>query len=116
MKKLFIRLLLFVTLTIQATTYYVSNTGNDASAGTSVTNTWAHHPWMSTWTGSTVLVAGDIVYMNAQITSAIDGNGHHVPLDAYGNLVIASQQVIQNGIVTVKAIERQVGNSFVPLT
>ena len=35
MKKLFIFLLLFVSLTIQATTYYVSTSGNDANNGSS---------------------------------------------------------------------------------
>lgn len=42
--------------------YYVSNDGVDTNPGT-VERPWEHHPWMSTWTGSTVLAAGDVVCM-----------------------------------------------------
>jgi hypothetical protein len=43
--------------------YYVSNAGDDNSDGLSPSTSWAHHPWMSTWTGSVTLEAGDVVCM-----------------------------------------------------
>jgi len=63
MKKYFIFLLLLLSNLVYSTTYYVKTGGNDSAAGTSDGTAWAHHPWMSTWTGSTTLVAGDIVYL-----------------------------------------------------
>lgn len=46
------------------TNYYVKTGGDDTKSGLTDGDAWAHHPWMSTWTGSTVLVAGDVVNMN----------------------------------------------------
>jgi hypothetical protein len=45
------------------TNYYVKTGGDDTKSGLTDADAWAHHPWMSTWTGSTVLVAGDVVNM-----------------------------------------------------
>jgi hypothetical protein len=64
MKKFIIIPLLFISIILSATKYYVKTGGSDASAGTSDATAWAHHPWMSTWTGAVTLVAGDTVYMN----------------------------------------------------
>jgi hypothetical protein len=50
--------------------YYVSNSGSDSNPGT-LAQPWAHHPWMSTWTGSIVLVPGDTVYMKRGDTWSI---------------------------------------------
>lgn len=43
--------------------YYVSNIGNDANDGLTDATALAHHPWMSTFTGTIVLQPGDVVYM-----------------------------------------------------
>lgn len=43
--------------------YYVSNDGDDDNTGLTPASSWAHHPWMSTYTGSTTLEAGDVVCM-----------------------------------------------------
>lgn len=43
--------------------YYVSEDGDDDNDGLSPGSSWAHHPWMSTWTGSVTLEAGDVVCM-----------------------------------------------------
>lgn len=51
-------------------TYYVANSGNDLNEGT-IGEPWAHHPWMSTWTGLTILMAGDTVYMKCGDTWTI---------------------------------------------
>jgi hypothetical protein len=40
MKKIFILLFLLISLTIQATTYYVKNGGNNSLSGTSIANAW----------------------------------------------------------------------------
>jgi hypothetical protein len=82
----------------QPLTFYVSNSGNDASAGTSETTAWAHHPWMSTWTGTTTLIPGDIVSMKKGDTWVISNpsthymtvaqNGtetYHITTTAYGS-------------------------------
>lgn len=45
-------------------TYYVKTGGSDSNTGLDDANAWAHHPWMSTWTGSVTLAAGDTVCMN----------------------------------------------------
>ena len=53
-------------------TYYVNaSSGYDSSAGTSETTAWQNHPWMSTWTGSVTLAAGDTVCMNRGDTWSI---------------------------------------------
>ena len=51
--------------------YYVKTGGDDTKSGLTDEDAWAHHPWMSTWTGSTVLVAGDVVNMNRGDTWSI---------------------------------------------
>jgi uncharacterized repeat protein (TIGR02059 family) len=61
--RLLLKDLLF-SLVATGTDYYVKNTGNDSNTGLSDAQAWAHHPWMSTWTGSVVLKPGDNVYMN----------------------------------------------------
>jgi parallel beta-helix repeat protein len=43
--------------------YYVSNAGDDSNSGLTEATSWAHHPWMNTWTGTTTLVPGDIISM-----------------------------------------------------
>jgi hypothetical protein len=78
MKKLLIIPLLFFSLILSATNYYVKTGGSDAANGLTDGTAWEHHPWMSTWTGSVVLAAGDIVYMNRGDTWSISN-----PVDAY---------------------------------
>jgi len=63
MRKVLIIIFLAINSALSATNYYVKNGGNDAASGTSDATAWAHHPWMSTWTGHVVLVAGDNVFM-----------------------------------------------------
>ena len=78
--------------------YYVKNGGNDSASGADDTNAWAYHPWMSTWTGSTVLAAGDTVYMKRGDTWSIDNpvapymtvtqsgsEGSYITTTAYGS-------------------------------
>jgi hypothetical protein len=43
--------------------YYVKNGGNDSLDGFSDATAWEHHPWMTGYTGSILLSAGDIVCM-----------------------------------------------------
>jgi len=63
MGKVLIILFLSINSVLSATNYYVKNGGNDLALGTSDASAWAHHPWMTTWTGRTTLVAGDNVFM-----------------------------------------------------
>ena len=57
-KTLAILTFLIVTLTLQATTYYVAATGsNNSYAGT------ISSPWATWWYGMSRLVAGDILYI-----------------------------------------------------
>lgn len=53
--------------------YYVKNGGDDTADGLTDATAWEHHPWMSTWTGSTILVAGDVVNMKCGDTWSISG-------------------------------------------
>ena len=64
-------LFLFVNTILSATNYYVKNGGNDSNSGLDDTHAWAHHPWMSTWTGQVTLAAGDNVYMKRTDTWSI---------------------------------------------
>jgi hypothetical protein len=58
--------ILFLSLNtiLTATNYYVKNGGNDSNSGLDDAHAWAHHPWMSNWTGKVTLIPGDIVNMN----------------------------------------------------
>ena len=56
-------LLLLSNLFVNGTEYFVRTTGNDSNSGLSDAEAWAHHPWMSNWTGSVILKPGDIVRM-----------------------------------------------------
>jgi len=85
MRKLLIILFLLVTSLVGATNYYVKTGGNDASAGTSDATAWAHHPWMSTWTGSVTLAAGDIVYMNRGNTWSSSASSHYMTVGQSGS-------------------------------
>jgi hypothetical protein len=62
-KKLIIIPISLISLAVTGTNYYVKNTGNDSNTGLSDEQAWAHHPWMSTWTGTVTLRPGDIVNM-----------------------------------------------------
>jgi len=63
MRKFLIIIFLGINTILSATNYYVRNGGNDSNSGIDDAHAWAHHPWMSTWTGSVALVAGDNIYM-----------------------------------------------------
>jgi Secretion system C-terminal sorting domain/Putative flagellar system-associated repeat/Bacterial Ig-like domain (group 2) len=63
MRKVLIILFLAISSILSAANYYVKNGGSDGAFGTSDATAWAHHPWMSTWTGHVTLVAGDNVFM-----------------------------------------------------
>jgi hypothetical protein len=98
MRKVLIILFLAISSVLSATNYYVRNGGSDAASGTSEATAWAHHPWMSTWTGHITLVAGDDVFMKrgdtwiianptaAFIFTAQSGTaGKSITTTAYGN-------------------------------
>jgi hypothetical protein len=53
---------------------------------------------------------GDIAFINIEIVAPTS------MLDQYGNLIISQQQVIQNGNISVKALGRFVGKTFIPFT
>ena len=55
--------MVFICLNLLANKYYVKNSGNDSNTGLSDSNAWAHHPWMSSWTGNINLAPGDTVFM-----------------------------------------------------
>ncbi|MDD5721471.1 MAG: right-handed parallel beta-helix repeat-containing protein [Candidatus Pacebacteria bacterium] len=77
-----------------ATTYYISATGSDSNNGTSISTTWAHHPWDGSATGlsaSTVLVSGDEIlfnrgdsFSNVYITADEGGVTTPIVTGAYG--------------------------------
>ncbi len=63
MKKLIIIPILLISIISSGTKYYVKSTGNDSNSGLSDGQAWAHHPWMSTWTGNVTLSPGDSICM-----------------------------------------------------
>ena len=73
MKKLIIIPILFISIISSGTKYYVKSTGSDANTGLSDEQAWAHHPWMSTWSGKVILSPGDSVCMKRGDTWSISG-------------------------------------------
>lgn len=75
--------------------FFVSNTGNDANAGTDPGHPWAHAPGMSGATGnaaSAALIPGDAIllkcgdsWLNTTLTAPVGGNSTgQITLSAYG--------------------------------
>jgi hypothetical protein len=104
-------------------TYYISNAGNDSNTGLDQSNTWAHHPWMSTWTGTTTLAAGDVVYMKrgdtwsisspsaAYMTVAQSGtSGRPIITTAYGS---GAKPIIKIASGVTYSVIQGLGKSFV---
>ena len=103
----------FVTST--GTDYYVKNGGNDSNTGLSDAQAWAHHPWMSSYTGDVTLSAGDIVYMKcgstwtkssgSMLTVAQNGTpGYYIKTTSYGTgakpkFTVSSSAGNNNGII-----------------
>jgi len=77
---------------VQAATYYVSNSGNDALAGTSEATAWANCPGMTGWTGSATLKYGDTVrfrrgdsWINKQLFTTASGTDETTGAIAYSS-------------------------------
>jgi len=70
MKLVFTLFFSIVTTLLSATNYYVKNGGNDSNSGLDDANAWAHHPWMSNWTGHVTLGPGDFVFLKRGIHGA----------------------------------------------
>jgi parallel beta-helix repeat protein len=93
MKRLLILLtFLIVTLTLQATTYYVKAGGNDNANGTSTGTAWGHCPGLTGWTGTVTLAAGDNILFNrgdswyGTLTISQSGtSGSRITFGAYGS-------------------------------
>ena len=64
MKRLIIIPFILLCFGLNATNYYVKTGGDDTNTGLSDAQAFANHPWMSTWTGTVTLTAGDTVFMN----------------------------------------------------
>jgi hypothetical protein len=105
------------------TPYYVKNGGNDALDGLTDATAWEHHPWMSTWTGSAVLQAGDIVCMKRgntwtianpashYLTVAQNGTaGNYITTTAYGT---GAKPIINISTNTDVSVISGIGKSYV---
>ena len=105
--------------------YYVSNIGLDSNDGLSPRASWAHHPWMSTWTGSVTLAAGDVVCMKrgdtwtiaspgaAYMTIGQSGSaGSYIATTAYG---IGARPIINISTNTNYPVIYIRGHSFIKL-
>jgi hypothetical protein len=123
MKKIILISVLLFGLIASAETYYVKTGGNDASAGTADGAAWAHHPWMSTWTGSVTLQAGDSVMMNRGDTWSISGatapymeiaqsgtSGNTIVTSAYG---IGAKPIIKIAADNAYPVIRGLGVSYI---
>ena len=97
MRKVLILSFLLINTVLSATDYYVKNGGNDSNSGLDDANAWAHHPWMSTWTGKVILAPGDVVWMKRGgiwsianptapfiFTTQSGSPGKHITTTAYG--------------------------------
>jgi len=54
-----------LSMSAQATTYYVSRSGSDSNSGTSASTPWQNCPGMTAFSGSGSLKAGDVVYFDS---------------------------------------------------
>ena len=103
--------------------FYVSNDGNDDYDGLSPGSSIAHHPWMSTYTGSVTLEAGDVVCMKrgdtwtiaspaaAYMTVGQSGSSHkYIVTSAYG---VGAKPIINISTATVQPVIYAAGKSFI---
>lgn len=98
-----VSLLLLSNLFVNGTEYFVRTSGSDSNSGLSDAEAWAHHPWMSTWTGRVVLKPGDIVNMRRGDTWSI------------ANPVAAFLNVDQSGSPGMPIITTAYGTGSKPL-
>ena len=113
---------LFFSLILSATDYYVKTGGDDSNTGFSDAQAWAHHPWMHTWTGLTVLQPGDNIYMNKgdtwttavgahYLTVAQSGTaGNYITTSSYGD---GATPILNISSSNVYAVIYGSGKSFV---
>lgn len=82
MKRFIMFLLLILLPLLTGATYYIDATGgNDASNGTSKETAWAHHPWMSNFTGSYTHSAGDIfIFKGGEVWTAPASDAHFITI------------------------------------
>jgi hypothetical protein len=103
--------------------YYVKNGGNDLLDGTTEASAWAHHPWMSDFTGSVTLLPGDVIGMQKGDTWTIaspsepfmtvtqNGTvGNHITTTAYGT---GALPVINISTNTTQPVIYSNGNFFI---
>ena len=123
MKKLIILPFLLVCIPVLGTEYFVKNGGSDSNTGLSDAQAWAHHPWMSTWTGDVVLLPGDIVYLKRDNTWSISNptsafisvkqngkEGSYIKTTAYGTGAKPKVEILTN---TQQNVIWGIGKSFI---
>ena len=123
MKRLLIILFCLLGVSLNAATYYVKTSGSDVNNGLSDATAWAHHPWMSTWVGSTTLRPGDIVCMKREdvwtiaspstdylIVGQSGSAGNYITTTAYGT---GALPIINISTSTNENVIRAIGKSYI---
>jgi hypothetical protein len=118
MKKIIITLLTFVSMAVNAATYYLSNTGNDNANGTSISTPWATIDELNShilYAGDSILFKAGDIFRGTVVINASGTAGNFIVYSRYGtgeNPIICPSEIATGWTTTGTTNVWQSNNGF----